>query len=40
MLRPRLAPASALRRKRERGLSGWERDESSRAVADSGGLAP
>jgi glycosyltransferase involved in cell wall biosynthesis len=35
-----LAAKRALRRKHERGLSGWERDDSSRAVPDGGGLAP
>jgi glycosyltransferase involved in cell wall biosynthesis len=34
-----LAARRALRRKQERGLSGWERDDSSRAIADGGGLA-
>jgi hypothetical protein len=35
-----LAAKRALRRKHERGLSGWERDDSSRAVPEGGGLAP
>ena len=34
-----IAAKRALRRKREQGLSGWERDDSSRAIADRGGLA-
>jgi Glycosyl transferase family 2 len=35
-----VAAKRALRRKHERGMSGWERDDSSRAIADGGGLAP